>query len=178
MTLGDIILVMKKLKVLIITLIGLAILLVGCSATPKVGTGLGDEAPDFTLTDIDGNEVSLSDFKGQVVVINFWATTCSACVKELPIIEEFYQKWQDEVVLLTINEDFNQTHIGDIVRNSGYHFPVLLDNQTALKAYQLQFIPATFFIDPEGIIRADAIGAFTNLEHMEEKLEFAMPQEE
>jgi thiol-disulfide isomerase/thioredoxin len=128
--------------------------------------------------DIDGNEVSLSDFRGQVVVINFWSSTCSPCVKELPLIEEFYQKWQDEVVVLAINEDFNQEHIGEIVRNSGYHFPVLLDTQITSKSYQLQFIPATYFIDSEGIIRADAIGAFTSLEQIEEKLAFAMPEQE
>lgn len=130
---------------------------------------------DFTLTDQYGNEHTLSDYKGKVVFINFWATWCPPCKKELPDIEELYKEYnlnQDEVVFLGIvnpsskeypnNQDEGIDSIHAFLNEGGYTFPTLFDKTgEVFKNYNIQAFPTTFMIDKEGNIVGYVPGMMT-----------------
>lgn len=130
---------------------------------------------DFTLTDQYGKEHTLSDYKGKVVFINFWATWCPPCKKELPDIEELYKEYnlnQDEVVFLGIvnpsskeypnNQDDSDDVVIGFLDDNGYTFPTLFDDTgEVLKTYKISAFPTTFMIDKEGNIVGYVPGMMT-----------------
>jgi len=112
-------------------------------------------APDFTATDLAGHTVSLSDYRGQPVVLNTWATWCAPCRAEMPDLEVFYQKYRDQgVIVLAVNLGDPRDRVAEFVQDGDYTFPVLLDESTAAvgRPYRVSAIPTTFFIDREGQI--------------------------
>ena len=92
-----------------------------------------DLAPDFTVYDADGNEVKLSDFFGRPIVVNFWATWCSPCKREMPSFERMYEKYGEDVVFLMVNltDGYQDTvkKASDFVEKNGYTFPVYFDTK-------------------------------------------------
>ena len=112
-------------------------------------------APDFTVTDADGNEVKLSDFRGKGVVLNFWASWCGPCKSEMPHFQEAYEQYGEEVQFLMVNMS---TAFGDsrsdaeqVLTDGGYTFPVYYDtNAECAYGYGVTGIPMTFFIDKNG----------------------------
>lgn len=117
------------------------------------GIQAGVKAPDFTLKTLSGDKVSLSDFYGKKVILNFWATWCPPCKDEMPEMEDFYKENKDEVVILAINID-PQYNVQDFIDKMDVHFPVLLDEKDEVNTkYQVLTIPTTYFIDEEGIIQ-------------------------
>jgi len=129
-------------------------------------------AYDFTLVDQYGNSHTLSDYKGKVVFLNFWATWCPPCQKELPDIEELYKEYgenQNDVIILGItnpvsddypnNADVTKERIIEFINENGYTFPVLFDETGAvLSNYYISAFPTTFLIDTEGNIYGYAPG--------------------
>ena len=120
-------------------------------------------APDFTVYDYDGNPYSLSDFAGKPVILNFWASWCPPCKREMPDFEKAYIEYGDEVVFMMINladgkretVANGQTHIN----NAGYTFPVYFDTElSANYNYSTGIVPSTFFINAEGNIAGYAVG--------------------
>ena len=121
-------------------------------------------APDFTVLDASGKEVNLSDFRGKPVVVNFWATWCGYCVKEMPAFEEVYQQLGSDIHFLMINvtDGVQETvdKASDFITDSGYTFPVYYDTQySATRTYGAYSLPMTFFFDAEGYAIAQARGA-------------------
>ena len=119
-------------------------------------------APNFTLDTKNGTQLSLSDFRGQPVLINFWASWCPPCKAEMPGMEIVYQEFQDQgFVVLAINVT-HQDSLSDAARfveEQGFTFPILLDAQAiASQAYQIRSLPTSFFIDQEGIIQQIVFG--------------------
>ena len=175
---------MKALKIitamLIIFLAGFGVLLPGCAgsgAASEYGPEIGKLAPDFTLTGLDGQEVSLSSLHGKAVLLNFWASWCGPCRLEMPFFQEIYEKWTGkEMVLLAVNLQEDPAEVREFVESAGYTFPVLLSpgNDVPL-AYNIRGIPATFFVDADGVIRDMKIGAFFNIGEIESKLVKIMP---
>ena len=111
-------------------------------------------APDFTVYDIEGNEVKLSDYRGRPIVLNFWARDCIYCTREMPDFEAAYKKYGDRVVFLMVcftgfsgkGIDYEQEYITD----NGYTFPVYFDTKnSAVSKYGINSIPQTFFINSD-----------------------------
>jgi len=114
-------------------------------------------AKDFTVFDKDGNKVSLSDFKGTPIVLNFWASWCSPCKSELPDFNEVFSEQKGEVqfmmVDLTDGQQETQADGQGYVESQGFDFPVFFDkNQEAAITYSIRYIPTTLFIDADGNI--------------------------
>lgn len=130
--------------------------------TPEASSKLA--AYDFTLTDQYGNNHTLSDYKGKVVFINFWATWCPPCKEELPDIEALYREYnfnEDEVVLLGVvnpstdefpqNSDVSIEEINKFMDDNGYTFPTLFDESSnVLRKYGISAFPTTFIVDKYG----------------------------
>ena len=121
-------------------------------------------APDFTVLDANGKEVKLSDFRGKPVVVNFWATWCGYCVREMPAFEEVYQQLGSDIHFLMINVTDGVQETVDkastFIADSGYTFPVYYDTQySATRTYGAYSLPMTFFFDSEGYAIAQARGA-------------------
>jgi peroxiredoxin len=119
-------------------------------------------APEFALTSLQGEFFTLSDLRGQVVVVNLWATWCPPCRAEMPALQSAYQAYQDEgVVLLAVNttDQDSTASVESFVDEFGLTFPILLDFEgIASRLYQLQALPSTFFIDRDGVIQQVVIG--------------------
>jgi pSer/pThr/pTyr-binding forkhead associated (FHA) protein/peroxiredoxin len=128
---------------------------------PGSGRQAGRRAPDFTLWDLQGKPISLSAFRGKVVLLNFWATWCGACRSEMPSLESLYRSSnQPDFAILTVNIDQQARNgVRDFLNGNGYTFPVLLDPSNHVSsAYGVRGIPATFLIGRAGDILWDCAG--------------------
>ena len=135
------------------------------------GVNVGEAAPDFTLVDLEGNQVTLSDFRGKTVFVNFWATWCPPCRAEMPEIEAIYQEYKDKgVVVIGVDILESEDVVRQFVEQGGYNWTFVLDTSGEVAGnYKVTAIPISFFIDREGIIQAVNIGAMTK-RAMEDKL--------
>lgn len=119
-------------------------------------------APDFILPATDGTLFALHDLRGRPVIINLWASWCPPCRAEMPALQQVYQEYQDEgLVILAVNAT-NQDNLQDALdfaSSMGLTFPILLDqNGEVSTLYQLQALPTTFFVDSQGIIQEVVVG--------------------
>lgn len=116
-------------------------------------------APDFTLTTYDGEDYTLSDLRGQVVVINFWASWCGPCAEEAPDLEQAWQTYQDEGVLfLGIGYVDSEAKAREYIERYGITYPNGPDLATKISdAYHIRGVPETFIIDPNGEVSYFAI---------------------
>ena len=105
---------------------------------------------NFLLTDINGNEVSFTQFKNQTVFLNFWATWCPPCIAEMPDIDDLYQKKGSEVSFVMISLDENRIKAKEFVERKGYHLPIYFLKTGLPKAYSTSSIPTTYVISPDG----------------------------
>lgn len=121
------------------------------------------KAMDFKLKDLTGKEVSLSDYKGKKVFLNFWATWCPPCKAEMPEMEMLYQETKNsDLVILAVNLDEEKNTVQKFINSNKYNFPVLLDTGNIVASqYEVVSIPTSFFIDKEGNIVDKHIGAMT-----------------
>lgn len=153
---------MNRILTLAIVLMTSVLLVVGCSSpAPQVGK----PAPDFQLPNLEGQVVSLSDFRGKPVLVNFWATWCSPCRFEMPFIQSIFEESSDTgLVILAINIGETPSRVRDFIQSGNFSFLVLLDtNQDVALEYNIRGIPTTFFIDKEGVIQVIKVGAFSSM---------------
>ncbi len=126
-------------------------------------------APNFTLTDLSGKSISLSDLKGKVIFINFWATWCPPCRQEIPDFIEFTKENKDSgAVILGVSVDKSADKVRDFVDENGINYPIVMATNEMISDYKPgKFIPTTIVIDPSGMIKEKKVGAMdkATLEH-------------
>ncbi|MES9830621.1 MAG: TlpA disulfide reductase family protein [Candidatus Thiodiazotropha sp. DIVDIV] len=112
-------------------------------------------APDFTLKSRTGENIKLSELRGNVVMVNFWASWCGPCRQEMPILQQLYDRYQDMgFVLLGVNVDEESALADKMLKDIPVNFPVLYDNENSVsKQYQVKAMPSTFMVDRDGKIR-------------------------
>jgi len=115
----------------------------------------GQAAPDFALKSSTGENLRLSEYRGDVVMVNFWATWCGPCRQEMPLLDQLYSRYERVgFTLLGVNIDDNSSKAMNMVQELGVSFPVLFDSRKQVsKLYQVDTMPATVLIDREGTVR-------------------------
>jgi peroxiredoxin len=129
--------------------------LIAALALLAAGAAMATPAPDFTLKTLDGPALRLAEQRGQVVLVNFWASWCAPCKVEMPHLNALADKYRHTgVVLVGINIDDDPKKAAAEARKLGIRFPVLLDtDKTASKAYKLEAMPTTVLVDRDGQVR-------------------------
>ena len=135
------------------------------------------KAADFTLNDLEGNEVTLSEFRGKAVFLNFWASWCPPCKAEMPDIEQLYQETKDtDLVILTINSGEGATVAKRFMDENNYTFMVLDDYKGEVSdLYKVMALPTSLFIDKNGSLIETRTGAM-NIDTMREYVELILTQ--
>lgn len=127
-------------------------------STPTVG----NPAPDFELISLKGETIRLSDFRGQPVLLNFWASWCGPCVIEMPAIQDRYQRYASNLVVLGVNLGESENTVRGFAEENELTFTILLDlNEEAEQLYRIDAIPTSYFIDSQGIIQSVWIGSMS-----------------
>jgi cytochrome c biogenesis protein CcmG/thiol:disulfide interchange protein DsbE len=119
-------------------------------------------APAFELETLEGQWMSLSDFEGQTIVLNLWASWCPPCRAEMPALRSLYREYRDQgLVVLGVNMTYQDSALAaaSFAAEYGLDFPILLDRAGLVgNLYQMRALPTTFFIDREGVIRELVVG--------------------
>ncbi|MGG4265258.1 thiol-disulfide oxidoreductase ResA [Peribacillus simplex] len=132
----------------------------------------GSDAPNFVLTDMEGKEHKLSEYKGKGVFLNFWGTYCKPCEYEMPYMENQYKSYKDQgVEILAVNVGESDYAVNNFITKHNLTFPVMIDKGREVEnAYRVDVLPVTFLVDKEGKVVDIITGALTEesiQKHME-----------
>ncbi|WP_299090718.1 TlpA disulfide reductase family protein [uncultured Metabacillus sp.] len=158
---------MKKILAIsiLVFLVGYAIYYAINPSNVKVGVTEGNAAPDFELTTLDGEKVSLSSLQGKKVILNFWATWCPPCRSEMPDMEKIHNEFNEDVVIAAVNltsSEKNVETVESFVKELNLSFPVLLDKKGEInKQFEVLSYPTSYIIDEKGVITSKFVGAMT-----------------
>jgi peroxiredoxin len=124
---------------------------------------VGSIAPDFTLPELDGSEITLSALRGNVVLINFWTTWCPPCRYEMPALQETYRRFKDDgFIVLAVNwtQLDEREAVAPYVQELGLSFPILLDEngQISDHLYNVIGLPTSIFVDGDGVVQEIVVG--------------------
>ena len=151
---------MKRMR---IALLGVLLMTVPgiFTATSLASSGLaGQDAPDFVLKSASGSNLRLSEYRGDVVMINFWATWCGPCRQEMPLLNDLYLRYKRVgFSLLGVNIDDDSSRAMEMAEELGVSFPVLFDDRKEVsRLYQVEAMPVTVLVDREGKVRHVHLG--------------------
>ena len=140
----------------------------GMAASPPL---VGGPAPAFKLETVDGKILQLSDLKGRLVILNFWATWCVPCIKEMPEFEKVHQSLNPAVQIIGINMAESKEKVGEYIKAHDLSFPILLDDfGNVSQEYEVLHLPVTYFITADGVIRDKIFGGGITGKMIEDKI--------
>ena len=150
--------------------LGVLVFLTGMAKKPPL---VGGPVPHFQLETLRGSPAKISDYRGKVILLNFWATWCTPCKKEMPEIQAAYEAFRDKnFVVLGVNFGEKPKEVERLVKEMGLTFPILLDRKvTVAERHDVVSLPVTFFIDPKGIIKERVFGGTLTKEDIEEVIQ-------
>jgi len=153
----------------------LAILGLGLIRSQQGPVGVGAMVPDFTLTTFDGEEIDIRDLRGQVVVINFWASWCKPCEQEAAELEQAYQLYRDQdVAFLGVDYVDTDREALAYLEKFGITYPNGPDLGTRIsQAFRIRGVPETYLVGPDGRLAAIKIGPYQSLEEIVSQVETA-----
>jgi len=145
-----------------VALVATALLSWGCGGRDDRGPRVGDPAPSYTVSTLNGDSISLADLRGEPVLLNFWATWCTPCKAETPFIESLYREYGKrgvQVVGVSLDSPESGDEVRSWIRKMGVTYRILRDGrQVALDRFSLVGIPATYLLDADGTIRFARLG--------------------
>ncbi len=154
-----------------------AVLVMGFGGEPVLGMGervpmTGTPAVDFTLTDLNGQQQRLSQYRGQIVLLNFWATWCKPCTTEMPAMQAMYDRLRDKgFVVLAVNELEDDEKVRQHIREYKHTFPVLMDRENRVaNLYGVYGLPVSVFIDEAGVVQAYIKGGLLTEQKISEEI--------
>lgn len=159
----------KQRIIIFFVLFSILISVTACTSTcPQ----LNGSAPGFTLENLMGEQSSLQDYQGKIVLLTFWTTWCEPCKYELPYFQKIYEKYSSYgLVVLAVNVKETYARASNYVKTQEYTFPVLLDaDGVVAQEYCVPAFPSTILIDKQGIIRNGKVGAFRDMQEIEDAL--------
>ena len=131
-------------------------------AAVPVGHGIGERAPDFTLTTLDGDAWTLSEHRGKTVVLNFWATWCAPCVRELPYFQQLQEEWGDDAAILAVHSDLVTDDVNAWLDKKGFTIPFAVDTAGVITLLGgSAMLPQTVVVDRDGIVIENRVGSMT-----------------
>jgi len=142
------------------------------SGMAKVPPLVGGPAPQFELKTVMGQTIKLSDYKGEFIVLNFWATWCVACIKEMPEFQKTHQSSEDNnIKIIGVNFSESKKKVAKFIQDNNFSFPMLLDGfGNTAENYRVRSLPVTYFISPDGIIREEIFGGGLTREMIEARI--------
>jgi len=148
------------LPLILVMLLAAAMLARGTGASP---TAIGNLAPEFSLSDLDGNPIHLADLRGRPVIVNFWASWCVPCVEEFPLLRDAAERHADDglVIIGVVYRDRSEAAREFMTRNGGTWAAAMDPDERVAEAYRILGPPETFFIGRDGTIVARQLGQFS-----------------
>ena len=143
----------RKQKFIVSFILSISMVIGGISFTHA--SELSGKAPNFTLKSLGGKNLKLSEFRGQVVMLNFWASWCAPCRQEMPLLEDLYKKYKSlGFTLLGVNVEQDSSKAATLLRSIKVSFPILFDNKnTVSKLFHVAAMPTTVIVDRDGHLR-------------------------
>ncbi|WP_077326456.1 redoxin domain-containing protein [Virgibacillus siamensis] len=137
----------------------------GIVAPDQTGVEAGETAPDFELETLSGETFRLSDLRGKAVFLNFWASWCGPCKKEMPDMQQFHEKHKNDVEVIAVNLTGSEMGVGKVrnyIDKFGYTYPIPLDKKSKVQEmYDVTVVPTTYFIGPDGEVMESKRGPMT-----------------
>jgi peroxiredoxin len=168
---------MKAYTNRIATGIAALVLAIGAGGGPVLGMGerppvAGMPAAEFTLADLNGQAKSLSDYRGKIVLLNFWATWCKPCTTEMPAMQAMYDRLREKgFVVLAVNELEDDEKVREHIQAYKHTFPVLMDRENRVaNLYGVYGLPVSVFIDEAGTVRSYIKGGLLTEQKIEDEL--------
>jgi len=135
---------------------------VGLLQHPSVGTEIGELAPDFTSTTLEGETITLSDFRGQIVLVNDFATWCGPCQAETPDLVDVYNAEGSDVVFIGLNLQESEAKVAEFKEQYNIPYPLVMDSDGKVtELYRPVGLPTSWFIDSDGLVRYVHAGPMT-----------------
>ena len=138
---------MRATRRIVLTLLGLSLLLTSCRVVPRhADVRVGEAIPEFQLANLDGTKVSSKSYLGEPVVLNFWATWCGPCIKEIPTLKAIHRDSPAKVVTIAIDEE-GASIVRPFVEKHGIDYPVLIGDTEVFRRYNGSAVPYTLILD-------------------------------